>query len=168
MTEALSSNLDQWLVTPPEEYNLDDRLQFILEHGGEIRHTESGKHMPRRYCADERYVDSCSNMSHSAYQECLNGSVETVGDWSRGYFKNEACALCNGVTLFIKDGVRSTKHCFEPGLPLQVTIVFEPNHRQTTSESTDTQVVERQCPKGLVYDDTFGFCREGVVTTGGY
>ena len=109
-------------------------------------------------------MDSCSNMSHSAYQECLNSSVETVGDWSRGYFKNEACALCNGVTLFIKDGVRSTKHCFEPGLPSQVTIVFEPNHRQTTNESTDTQVVERQCPRGLVCDDTLGFCREGVVT----
>ena len=67
------------LITPPEEYNLDDKLRFVLENGGEIRHTGPEKHSPRRYCADARYVDSCSNTSHSAYQECLNGPVETVG-----------------------------------------------------------------------------------------
>ena len=80
------------LITPPEEYNLDDRLQFVLENGGEIQHTGPGKHTPRRYCADERYKDSCSNTSHSAYQKCSNGPVETVGGWRKGYFKNQACA----------------------------------------------------------------------------
>ena len=67
-------------ITPPEEYNLHDRLRFVLKNRGEIRHTGPGADIPRRYCADARYVDSCSNTSHSAYQECLNGPVETVGD----------------------------------------------------------------------------------------
>ena len=67
-------------IKPPEEYNLHDRLRFVLKNRGEIRHTGPGADIPRRYCADARYVDSCSNTSHSAYQECLNGPVETVGD----------------------------------------------------------------------------------------
>ena len=152
------------LITPPEEYNLDDRLRFVLENGGEIRHTGPGKHMPRRYCAGTRYVDSCSNTSHSAYQECLNGPVETVGDWLSGYFKNEACALCNGETTVFKDGERSMEICSVRGLPQRLSIVFHTNYRQTTSESTVTQVVIGRCLEGLVYDDTLGFCREGVVT----
>ena len=151
------------LITPPEEYNLDDRLQFVLENGGEIQHTGPGKHTPRRYCADERYKDSCSNTSHSAYQKCSNGPVETVGGWRKGYFKNQACALCNGETTDFKDGERSVKSCSIFGLPERLSMVFHTNHRQT-SESTVTQVVKGRCLKGLVYDDTLGFCREGVVT----
>ena len=152
------------LITPPEEYNLDDKLRFVLENGGEIRHIGPGKHMPRRYCADARYVDSCSNTSHSAYQKCSNGPVETVRSWRKGYFKNQACALCNGETTDFKDGERSVESCSIFGLPQGLSIVFHTNYRKTTSESTVTPVVKGRCLEGLVYDDTLGFCREGVVT----
>ena len=90
-------------VTPPKEYNLDDRLRFVSENREKIRPTKPGKHMPRRYCAGARYADSCPNTSHPAYQECLNGPVETVGGSNRGYFKNEACTLCNEKTTISEE-----------------------------------------------------------------
>ena len=123
------TNYQSWEIeivgpaTPPKEFNLNDRLRFVLENGGEIRPTKPKNHMPRRYCAGARYVDNCSNTSHSAYQECSNGPVETVGDWNRGYFKNEACALCNGETAAFGD--RSTKTNSDP-VPERFSIVFGP------------------------------------------
>ena len=100
------------------------------------------------------------------YQECLNGPVETVGEWVKGYFKNEACALCNGEITSLTDGERSDRNCITSNynlLPQALSIVFYTN-RQTNSESTVTRVVEKSCPSGLVYDDTLEFCREGTVT----
>ena len=147
-------------MTPPKEYNLNDRLRFVLENGGEIRPTKPGKHMPRRYCAGARYVDSCSNTSHSAYQECLNGPVETVGDWNRGYFKNEACALCNGETTVFGD--RSIGTGSAP-VPERFSIVFE-HDKQTTRDVTVHREVTKNCSEGLVYDDILKHCRQGVIT----
>ena len=168
-------------VTPPKEYNLNDTLRFVLENGGEIRPTKPKNHMPRRYCAGARYVDSCSNTSHSAYQECLNGPVETVGDWNRGYFKNEACALCNGKTTAFGDRSiedisiedrsiedRSIETGFVPKIknntvPETISIVFRPVE-QTRRGVTIHRKAIKNCSEGLVYDDILKHCREGVIT----
>ena len=82
-------------TTPPEQYNLDDKLRFATGNGRKTVHIGPGSGMPRRYCAGVRYKDKCLNTSHPAYNDCLNGAVEIVGDWKKGYFKNHACALCN-------------------------------------------------------------------------
>ena len=151
-------------ITPPEEYNLHDRLRFVLENKGFVTYIGPGEDLPRRYCARARYVNSCSNTSHWAYQECLNGPVETVWDWLSGYFKNEACALCNGEIISFTDGERSDRNCFSHyPLPQAVSIVFYTD-RKINSESTVIGVVEKRCPSGQVYDDTLEFCREGTVT----
>ena len=147
--------------TPPREYNLDDRLRFVLEKGGEI-YTEPEKHMPRRYCAGARYVDSCPNASHPAYQECLNGPVETVGGWLSGfkYFKNEACALCNGKTTGFSDRSESIEEDHSAAIEA-FSLVFDD---QTGPDVTPHPKVTKNCPEGLVYDDIFEYCRKGVIT----
>ena len=160
------TNYQSWEIeivgpaTPPKEFNLNDRLRFVLENGGEIRPTKPKNHMPRRYCAGARYVDNCSNTSHSAYQECSNGPVETVGDWNRGYFKNEACALCNGETAAFGD--RSTKTNSDP-VPERFSIVFGPIE-QTRRDVTVQRKATKNCSEGLVYDDILKHCRQGVIT----
>ena len=151
-------------ITPPKEYNLDDRLRFVLTNNGNIKKIAPAIAMPRRYCAIATYKYSCSNTSHWAYEECLNGPVETVGDWVRGYFKNEACALCNGETTLFKDAERSYGYRIPSDpLPQALSIVFYTNG-QINSESTVTQVRVKSCPSGLVYDDTLEFCRERTIT----
>ena len=147
-------------ITPPKEFNLDDRLRFVLENGGEIRRTGPGADIPRRYCADARYVHSCSNTSHSAYQECLNGPVETVGDWDRGYFKNEAYALCNGEITAFRDRSKP-KRCGP--LPKGFWIVLN-NDAQTRPDVSVNPVVTKNCSEGLVYDDILKHCRQGMIT----
>ena len=149
------------LVTPPGEYNLDDKLRFLLTNGGNIERVGPRWDMPRRYCAGATYVDSCSNTSHSAYQECLNGPVETVRGCERRYFKNEACALCNGTEIF--EDRRSEKKSSHLRKPSTFSIVFNAK-KQTDSESTVSQVTTANCPKGLVYDDILEYCRNGIVT----
>ena len=147
-------------VTPPKNYNLDDKLRFVLENEGSI-HIAPRVDMPRRYCAGAKYKDSCSNTSHWAYQECLNGPVETVGDWSRGYFKNEACAICNGEsTVFRYRSAVKMGLGFSP-IPLFTSISMVYKHDEL---QTRPYVTRKNCPEGQVYDDILKYCRQGVIT----
>ena len=164
------TNYQSWKIeivgpaTPPKEYNMNNRLRFVLENGGEIRPTKPEKHMPRRYCAGARYMDSCFNTLHWAYQECLNGPVETVGDWNRGYFNNEACALCKGETTAFGD--RSIETGSSPVLataPERFSIVFEPDE-QTRRGATVHRKGTKNCSEGLVFDVILKHCRKGIVT----
>ena len=147
------------LVTPPKEYNLNDKLRFVLENRGSIQYIAPRVDMPRRYCAGAKYKDSCSNTSHWAYQECLNGPVETVGNSNRGYFKNEACALCHGETTAF--GYRSKpKRC---SLPKRFWIVLN-NDAQTRPDVSVNPVVTKSCSEGLVFDHILKHCRQGMIT----
>ena len=153
-------------LTPPKQYNLDDKLRFLLENGGYIQNIGPARHMSRRYCA--AVIDGCFNTSHSAYEGCLNGPVETVvddSDFDRQYFKNKACASCSVNGKNTHFGERSTHGCAGNAREYakSFSIVFNVN-KQSHSESTVNQVVTANCPKGLVYDDTLEYCRQGVVT----
>ena len=151
--------------TPPKGYNFNDKIRFLLEHGGSIRHIGPGRHMPRRYCASTRYKEHCSNTSHLAYKACLNGPVETIEIMGR-YFKNLACALCNGESIYSFRSIftfRSTYICSRIPHFETFSIVFTAG-RQSGRASTVVQEVTAYCPEGLVYDDTFEYCREGVLT----
>ena len=37
-------------VTPPKEYNLDDKIRFLLANGGKIRNIGPDMHTARCYC----------------------------------------------------------------------------------------------------------------------
>ena len=170
-------------ITPPKEYKIDGKLRFLLANEGFVRHIGPGGDIPRRYCAGARYVDSCSNTSHSAYQECLDGPVETVGHHVSGfgqmYFKNKACWLCHASGETISFEERSKQGCDgvssgdggggdvtssdSDGFPRSIWIILNVD-KQTTTESTVNQAVTTTCPKGKVYDDISEYCRKGVVT----
>ena len=166
-------------ITPPKEYKLDGKLRFLLANEGFVRHIGPGGDIPRRYCAGARYVDSCSNTSHSAYQECLDGPVETVGHHVSGfgqmYFKNKACWLCHASGETISFEERSKQGCDgvssgdggggdvtgsdRDGFPRSIWIILNVD-KQTTRESTVNQAVTTTCPKGKVYDDISEYCRK--------
>ena len=154
-------------ITPPKEYKLDDKLRFLLANRGFVRHIGPGGDISRRYCAGARYVNSCSNTSHSAYQECLDGPVEIVvhhvSGFGQMYFKNKACWSCHASGETISFGERSVQSCSGGDFPISISIVFSAD-KQTTSESIVNQVVRARCPKGMVYDDISEYCRKGVVT----
>ena len=149
-------------TTPPEQYNLDDKLRFATGNGGEIVRIGPGSGMPRRYCAGARYKDKCLNTSHPAYNDCLNGAVEIVGDWERGYFKNHACALCNreGTTDF----KNIFKLCSPDFAPEAFSTVFSVKKQPNSGEPTVNQRLIRKCFPGKIYDDFLELCREGVIS----
>ena len=155
----------QGFITPPEEYDIHEKLKFVLANGGYIKNIQPGESFPRRYCAGEKYKDSCKDSSHAAFNNCSNGPVETIGNQFTGYFKNEACALCNGEThISSSGGQRSSQACGGLiGLPQGLSIVFNTDSN-TNGESSVSRVVTRDCPPGLVYDDNLEYCREGLVT----
>ena len=145
-------------ITPPAQYNFDDKLRFVLANEGHIQNVGPGVDMSRRYCAGAKHKDSCSNTSHWAFEQCLNGPVETVGDFLK-YFKNKACASCNRESRI--PFYRSSESCETfPGSEA-FSIVFNADKQ---IGSTVVQVVTAYCPEGLVYDSTFEYCRKGVVT----
>ena len=148
---------------PPKEYSLDDKIRFVLANGGKVVHIEPAQDMPFRFCASAKYKDSCSNKSHPAYKQCVNGPVETVGDWaSHGYyFKNQACALCNGKT--VSQYRSSFRLCDRIGFPLRFSMVFN-EEQQAGQDLIFSPVVKKTCPEGQVYDDILKYCREGVIT----
>ena len=150
------------LITAPREYTIDEQLQFTLANGGYIERIGPGAGSPWRYCAGIKYKDSCPNKSHPANGKCVNGPVETL--WLRGfqYYKNTYCAFCNGESNHdIKEQTRSWQACPGGGrLPDGFSIVFSPG-KNTEIES---QITNKRCPAGLVYDDTLEYCRKGLVT----
>ena len=156
----------QGFITPPEEYDIDEKLKFVLANGGKIKNIQPGKSFPRRYCAGEKYKDSCKDSSHAAFNNCSNGPVETVvGLFTENYFKNKACALCNGEThISSSRGRRLIRLRVLSGeLPQGLSIVFTTNSNKN-GEPSVSRVVKNYCPAGLVYDDNLEYCREGLVT----
>ena len=153
-------------VKPPNEYNLTDKLQFVLANGGVIQNLLPGQDLPRRYCAGARYKDSCSNTSHSAYQECLNGPVERFCKFLT-CFKNAACMLCNEEnTPFIvrPELIKSIDEALDVPFDEFSTVFLLNEYKRTSPESTSVKVVTKKCIDGLVYDTNWKFCREGVLT----
>ena len=151
-------------VTPPAEYtDLNAKLRFILDNNGEIIDIPA-KNQPKRYCIDEeKYRDSCDNLSHSSYKDCVNGPVEIVGDYSNNYFKNKGCAACNGKPKINSWAFRrSNEGCGAQGLvPRSFSFIF--NIRSTDTAPSRGKIVQSSCPLFTVYDELLEFCREAHV-----
>lgn len=141
-------------VTPPAEYSLNAKLEFIVENDGKITHIAPKKDQPRRYCVVESQRE-CENVTHQAYNSCVNGPVEVVFTGNL-YFKNKACAVCQGhgyayswgkkgICGVINEGFSMVFHLREPGLKMT------------------SKVVRQTCPPNMVYDKNLKFCRKGSV-----
>ena len=143
-------------VTPPAEYDLDAKLRFVIDNGGQLKYVGPMENQPRRYCAGEKYIGGCNDTSHRKYEDCLNGPVEVVVN--RYYFKNKACAVCNKDTR--ATGWSRGAVCSE--LPQGFSIVF--NVRNPGLPPT-TRIVSKHCPRDTVYDENLEFCRQAYITS---
>ena len=89
-------------VIPPDEFDLDSKLKFIKDNGGQINSVLPGRGQPWRFCFGRNFKDNCSSTNHSRYKDCVEGPVEVVGvvgEVQNLYFKNSACAICNGYNI---------------------------------------------------------------------
>ncbi|CAB3999499.1 G- coupled receptor Mth2 [Paramuricea clavata] len=146
-------------VIPPDEFDLHSKLKFIEEYGGRIKSVLPGRGQPWRFCFGRNFKDNCSSTNHSLYKTCVEGPVEVVGIYEGYYFKNRACAKCNGYHNI--DSYAIDTRCDGPQPPRPdpegFSIVF--NLRKANEISTITSA----CPLDTVYDTTLKFCREGNV-----
>ena len=83
-------NISTYII-PPEEFDLKSKLEFIVENGGRVVIIPN-LNQPRRFCFGRNLIDNCSLPDDKA---CVEGSLEVGYDRFR-YFKNSACATCNG------------------------------------------------------------------------
>ena len=112
-------------------------------------------HTARRYCT--AVIDSCFHTADSAYEECLNGPVETVVDdsdsYRRRYFKirlvHYVIATSGETTQSRK---RSALVCPSLGRrgPFKSFSCMFIVYKQFSSESTVNETVRAHCPEGLV------------------
>ncbi|CAB4030069.1 Hypothetical predicted protein, partial [Paramuricea clavata] len=145
-------------VIPPDELDLDSKLKFIEDNGGWIKSVLPDPGQPWRFCFGRNFKDNCSSTNHLLYKACVEGPVEVVGG-EGNYFKNSACAECNGWDNI--DSYDIDTRCDGPQPPGPdpegFSIVF--NLRKSSKSSTITSA----CPRDTVYDTTLKFCREGYV-----
>ena len=146
-------------VIPPDEFDLDSKLKFIEDNAGWIKNVRPGRGQHSRFCFGRNFKDNCSSTNHSLYKACVEGPVEVVGIYQGSYFKNSACAECNGWDNI--DSYDIDTRCDGPQPPGPdpegFPIVF--NLRKASEISTITSA----CPRDTVYDTTLKFCREGNV-----
>ena len=138
---------------------MDSKLKFIEDNGGWIKNVRPGRGQPWRFCFGRNFKDNFSSTNHSLYKACVEGPVEVVGIYEGSYFKNSACAECNGWDNI--DSYDIDTRCDGPQPlgpdPEGFSIVF--NLRKASEISTITSA----CPRDTVYDTTLKFCREGNV-----
>ena len=144
-------------VIPPDEFDLDSKLKFIEDNGGRIESVLPDLGQPLRFCFGRNFKNKCSSTNHSLYKACVEGPVEVVG--AEYYFKNRACAECNGWHNIHSYAIRRICRGPEPPGPIPegFSIVF--NLRKASEISKVTGI----CPVGTVYDTTLKFCREGYI-----
>jgi hypothetical protein len=147
-------------MLPPDEFDLDSKMKFIEDNWGRIESVGPARGQPWRFCFGRNFKDNCSSTNHSLYKSCVEGPVEVVGIYSGSYFKNRACAKCNGYhnigSYAIKDSCPRSGPGGGPGPP-GFYIVF--NLRKSSEISTVTRI----CPTDTVYDTTLKFCRKGYI-----
>ena len=135
--------------------------EVILDNGGTFKNIGPAENQQRRYCVgQEKYISGCSDVSHYSYKDCLNGPIEVVVDSvSKNYFKNKACAACNG-----QAEARFWSMAYVcASLPEGFSIVMNIRSPDTTATS---RIVEERCPEGKVFDKILEFCRLGYETSG--
>ncbi|XP_028412604.1 uncharacterized protein LOC114535506 [Dendronephthya gigantea] len=146
-------------VIPPEEFDFDLTIKFIVKNGGRIERVSPRPEQPRRFCLGRNYIDDCASSirDQRLYRGCVDGPVELVTDAESPYtyFKNHACALCNG---YRKATEWKTAQVCNPLLPEGFSVVYS-----SKDEKATTNIVKKYCPSGTVYDENLQFCRKGYI-----
>ncbi|CAB3996889.1 G- coupled receptor Mth2 [Paramuricea clavata] len=169
-------------VTPPSWFDLDSKLKFIEDNGGRIKDVRPGQGQPWRFCFGRNFKGNCSSTNHSLYKACVEGPVEVVGIYSGSYFKNRACAECNGYDNIDSYGIeQSCARPVPPGSGPPVSGTPGPGTAgPTTTESARPaanglnfvlipgkpgviSTVREKCPVGTIYDTTLKLCRKGYI-----
>ena len=152
------------LVTPPAEYiDLNAKLRFIRDNNGKIVYFPA-ENQPKRYCIGEKtaeYRDSCDNVSHSSSKDCVKGPVEIVGPYFGHYFKNKACAACNGMPQVDSWVFHGNTVCASNFGGSGFSIIFK--FRSTGTAPPRSKIVKIYCPRDTVYDERLEFCRKAYV-----
>ncbi len=131
-------NISTYII-PPEEFDLKSKLKFIVENGGSVVIIPK-PNQPRRFCFGRNLIDNCSLPDDKA---CVEGPVEVVYDRFR-YFKNSACATCNGFyNIKPFPYVSSLSNVFALGI-----------------KASEILKIISCCPTGNVYDPILKFCRK--------
>ena len=138
-------------IIPPAEFDLKSKLKFIVENGGSVV-IKPKPNQPRRFCFGRNLIDNCGSLPDD--KACVEGPVEVVvvDEFASLYFKNSACATCNGfhnVSSFIFTKIQAG------GMAVPFSIVFD----LKTKASGILKIISR-CPTRTVYDPFLKFCRD--------
>ena len=143
-------------IIPPEKFDLDSKLKFIEDNGGTVV-IEPKRKQPWRFCFGRNFIDNCSLPDDKA---CVEGPVEVVvyEGIARLYFKNSACATCNGFLdiNYFSIGRSGTNRPLR--LPLPFSIVFD-----LEKKASGISTINTYCPPPpphTIYDSILKFCRK--------
>ena len=142
-------------VIPPDELDLDSKLKFIENNGEGRVNFQPGWGQPWRFCFGRNFKDNCISTNHTYYKRCVEGPVEVVGAVGYLFFKNSACAICNGYQNINYHRINN-QMCPSP-FPIPLSIVFD------LRKASETSTVTQYCPSGTVYDTTLKICRDGYI-----
>ena len=109
-------------VIPPDEFDLDSKLKFIMDNGGDISYVRRGAGQRWRSCFGQNLITDCFLTTNPSYTACVEGPVEVVGT-RRFYFKNRACAKFNGYPKI--NSYALLKGCGGDGAPKSFSVVFD-------------------------------------------
>ncbi|CAB4004284.1 adhesion G -coupled receptor E4P [Paramuricea clavata] len=146
-------------LTPPDEFGLDLKLQFAISIGGWLESIYPVFDHPKRYCLGSHLINSCNNTGNISYNnDCVNGPVQVVSTGDYLYFKNPACAVCNGYLEVTK--WKAKQVCVKPknlkeGIYRFYFIIRKPDGNETFRGTRSS------CPYGEVgtmYNSRLGFC----------
>ena len=114
-------------VTPPEYYNLTEKIHFLLSSGAEFRLWSPGKNQARRHCVRD-VIESCPpgvKFQSTLISNVMNGCI----------FKNSHCAACRGIPreafLCFRHFIR-TGNCVIMHAPRSFSLVLD--HSQVKTE----------------------------------
>lgn len=141
-------------VIPPENYNLTQKIQFLLDNGATILDKGPKASQPRRYCLNEQYDDSCPSNKPSPL--CKNGPIAIV--WAGRNLKNLNCAFCNDLYDALCFPIFRGKQC-EFFTPKSFSLVLD-YQRNNDNAKSELSIARQTCfNQDMVYDDILQVCR---------
>ncbi|XP_028405889.1 uncharacterized protein LOC114528450 [Dendronephthya gigantea] len=152
-----------YIDKPPEG---DDLNSLLKSFNWSLIDIIPRSNQPGRICFGKNYIDSCGSTEPSTSsfnKSCVEDSAEFLEFWGdvKLYFRNKACAFCNGYQSFSHPfPLRLSCGSKIGGLPLSHSLVFK---LRTVNGLPPRTVVAQTCPSGTVYDTILKFCRRGYI-----
>ncbi len=146
-------------ITAPDEFDFDLKMEFELNNGGFVWEFSPPQ---ARHCLGSHLVSDCNNTDHISYSDCLNGSIlvvateESANTKELVYFKNSACAECNGYP-----GVTAWKEeppCYKQGFGLHGLLFSYTKYYSSETEFTESALLYCQLISNHILK--YGFCMD--------